>query len=105
MREARDLVLTLMTAAVLLLSVSYLTQCSTPPQRPSPTSSVETEHEGEKSSDTKAERKAAEGTPKSVRELAEEEDQEERAKIQRVGHALQTIGANPELRKTLGIPQ
>lgn len=105
MKEGRDLALTLMMSAILLLSVSYLTQCSAPPQRSSPPSNVETEQEGETSSDTKPERQKDVGKPKSARELAEEEDEEERAKIQRVGHALQTIGANPELRKTLGIPQ
>jgi len=104
MKEGRDLVLTLMMSAILLLSVSYLTQCSAPPQRSSPTSNVETEHEAETSSEGTPERKRDAGKPESVRELADEEDEEERAKIQRVGRALQTIGANPELRKTLGIP-
>jgi hypothetical protein len=105
MKEGRDLALTLMMSAILLLSVSYLTQCSAAPQRPSPTSNVGTEREGEASSDATPERKKDTGKPKSARELGEEEDEEERAKIQRIGHALQTIGANPELRKTLGIPQ
>ena len=104
MKEGRDLALTLVTSAILLLSVNYLTQCSAAPQRPSPTGNAETQPEGA-SSDTEAEHEKAAGKPKSVHELAEEEDREERAKIQRVGRALQTIGANPELRKTLGIPQ
>ena len=105
MKEGRDLALTLMTSAILLLSVSYLTQCSAPPQRPSPASNAETEDQGAASSDTEAEREKAAGKPMSARELDEEATNEERAKIQRVGRALQTIGANPEMRKTLGIPQ
>ncbi|HVO24673.1 MAG TPA: hypothetical protein VMW56_13695 [Candidatus Margulisiibacteriota bacterium] len=103
MKASRDLAITLIMSAILILSVSYLTQCSSPPQRPSPTSSVETDHEGEASSG-KTEREEAAGKPNSARDLEEEGDQEERAKIQRVGRALQTIGANPELTKTLGIP-
>jgi len=104
MKEGRDLAVTLIMSAILLVSVSYLTQCSATQKRPSPASDVATQHNGA-STDAEGERAKAAGKPKSVHELAEEEDEEERAKIQRVGHALQTIGANPELRKTLGIPE
>ena len=108
MKEGRDLAVTLLTSAMLLLAVSYLTQCSAPSQRSSPTSHVEAQGGAAPPDSTAAGQGAAskpKGGPRSVHELEEESEEEERAKIQRVGHALQTIGANPELSKTLGIPQ
>lgn len=94
MRETRDLAITFITSGVLLLSVACLTQCSAPPPRPSQEGGAVTGREEEES------RK-----PKSDREHDEDEGQEEREKIQRVGRALQTIGANPEMRKTYAIPR
>jgi hypothetical protein len=103
MNEGRDLAVTLIASALLLLGMSSLTQCSTASQRPS-TANNAGGPEHETSAGAEVERAGA-VTPKSARELDEDEGQDERAKIQRVGHALQTIGANPEMRKTLGIPQ
>lgn len=103
MKEGKDLAVTLIASTLLLLGVSYLTQCSAAPQRPS--TAINADAAGRKtSSGDEAEREKAAGTPKSAREIDEDEGQEEREKIQRVGRALKTIGANPELRKTLGIP-
>lgn len=104
MKEGRDLAVTLIAATILLVGVSYLTQCSTASQRPGPAIGAGAERSGNPSAGVESEREEH-GQPKSARELDEEATNEERAKIQRVGHALQTIGANPELRKTLGIPQ
>jgi hypothetical protein len=105
MNEGRDLAVTLIASALLLLGVSSLTQCSAA-SRPATTAITADAARGrETSGGGEAEREEAAGTPKSARELDEDEGQEERQKIQRVGHALQTIGANPEMRKTLGIPQ
>ena len=105
MKEGRDLAVTLMTSALLLLCVGYLTQCTAPPAGPSPGSGAEAEHEDAATARREAERERSAGKGKSARESEEDEGQEEREKIQRVGRALQTIGANPELRKTLGIPR
>jgi hypothetical protein len=102
MKEGRDLGVTLIASTMLLLGASYMTQCS-PSQRPAP--ATEAAVGNEKASGAAAERKEADGEPKSARELDEDEGQGDRAKIQRVGRALQTIGANPEMRKTYGLPQ
>jgi len=102
MKEGKDLAVTLIASALLLVGVGYLTQCSAPTAPPSPADAA---RGLAPSAGGEAERAEAAGTPKSAREIDEDEGQEERAKIQRVGHALQTIGANPEMRKTLGIPQ
>jgi hypothetical protein len=100
MKEGRDLAVALITSAVLLLGVGYLAQCSGPSRPPGPpakrvAASSATESEGAKTV----------GRPDAAREMEEKEDDEEREKIQRVGRALQTIGADPEMRKTLGIPR
>ena len=47
----------------------------------------------------------AEGKPKSIHEFADEEDKEERAKIQGISRALQTAAADPEFRRTYGFPK
>ena len=58
----QDLAVTLVTSAVLLMSVSYLTQCSAPPQPPSPTSKCRRRNTKAKTaSDTKREREKAAG--------------------------------------------
>jgi hypothetical protein len=103
MKEGRDLAVTLVAATLLLVAVSYLTQCSAAPQRPVPPIGAGAERSGTPPAEVESEREERR-RPKSARELDEESTNEERAKIQRVGRALQTIGANPELRKTLGIP-
>jgi len=104
MKEGKDLAVTLIGSALLLLAVSYLTQCSASSQRPSTATNAAAGPGQQTSTGAAAEREEAARTPKSARALDEDEDQDERQKIQRVGHALQTIGANPEMRKTLGIP-
>lgn len=104
MKEGRDLAITLVTAAILLVGVSYLTQCSASSRHPSPGEESASGREGA-SSGSESEHEEAAGKPKSARELDEDEGIEEREKIQRVGRALQTIGANPEMRKTYGFPQ
>jgi hypothetical protein len=103
MKKGRDLAVTLIAATILLVGVIYLTQCSTRSQPPLPAIDAEAERNGTPSAGVESEREER-GYPKSARELDEEATNEERAKIQRVGRALQTIGANPEMRKTLGIP-
>ena len=105
MKEGKDLVVTLIASALLLLGVSSLTQCSAASQHPSTADNAAAGSGREASAGGDAQREDATGKPKAGRELDEDEDQDERQKIQRVGHALQTIGANPEMRKTLGIPQ
>jgi hypothetical protein len=102
MHEGRDLAVTLIVSALLLLAVSSLTQCSAASQHSSTANNAAVGSAQGTSTGGEVQREKAAG-PKSAREL--DEDQDEREKIQRVGHALQTIGANPELRKTLGIPQ
>ena len=105
MKQGRDLADALIAATILVLGASYLTQCSPATQPPSPAVNAEAAHGREGASGAEAEREKAAGKPKSVRELDEEQTNEEREKIQRIGRALKTIGANPELRKTYGIPQ
>ena len=105
MKEAKDLAITLIGSALLLLGVSSLTQCSAASRPPSAANNAAAGPGRETSAGGQAQREEAAGTPKSAREVDEDEGQDERQKIQRVGHALQTIGANPEMRKTLGIPQ
>ena len=96
----------LMAATLLLLTVAYLAQCS-PARRAEPAVDVQatrprearaTEGAGE----PEAER---EGTAPSRRESLSEHDREERAKREIVVHALQTIAANPELRRTYGLQE
>lgn len=105
MKEGRDLAITIITSAVLLLGAGYLTQCSAPQHRLPDEHGAEAGGDRGGAAENEAEHEEKAGKPKSARELDEEEGQEEREKIQRVGRALQTIGANPELRKTYGIPQ
>jgi hypothetical protein len=98
-----DLGAMLLAALLLLLCVSYTAQCSSAAHRsdtvaaatPAPSTPA-------KSREEKAER---ERKPKSVREFAAEEDKEEGQKVQGISRALQTVGANPELRRTLGLPK
>lgn len=103
MKEKMDLGVALLAAAAVLFGLNYLTQCSSASHRAalSPISSAASprvgktvEHEADEESDHH----------KSVAEQAAEEDNEERARVQNIGHALQTIGSNPEYRKTIGLP-
>ena len=103
-KEARDLGLTLVAATLLLFSVAYLAQCSSTsrsipsePGRRAVGPSV-APPAGE------ARENEAAGKRKSIRDIAAEEDKEESERIKNIGHALQTIAANPEARKTFGFP-
>jgi len=94
--DTRDLGVTLLGAALLLVSAGYLTQCSATRPEPVPQAT-------RANSSAVAPRAEREDEPQSIHEMADEEEQEERSKIKAVGHALQTIGADPELRKTYGM--
>lgn len=101
--KKHDLGAFLLAALLLLLCVSYTTQCSSAAHRsatvaaatPAPKTPA-------KSREEKAER---ERRPKSIHEIAAEEDKEEQEKRQGISRALKTIGANPELRRTYGLPE
>ena len=101
-RETRDLGITLLGATLLLFAVSYLAQCTPAQSRKVPEAAVapaETEgaspetERGEPAAQREQERRSRPG-----------EDNEESERVRSIGHALQTIGANPELRKTYGFP-
>ena len=99
--ETRDLGVALLTAAMLLFTVGYLTQCrpATPPISPVAESSSPqaTPSHGAVHARTESNRKES--------ETGDEQEDEERAKIRNVAHALQTIAESPELRATLGLPK
>ena len=97
-RQSRDLGITLLAAAALLLVVGYLTQCSpAAPRTPPVVEAVPTQ--------PRVVSPAEEEERRSGRESRDEQGDEERAKIRNVAHALQTIGASPQLRATLGLPK
>lgn len=106
MKQKNELGAMLMAAVLLLLCVSYMTQCSSVTRRPetvaaaTPSASQPVSREEEDERERKAEHK-----PKSIHEFAAEEENEERAKIKGISRALQTIAADPELRRTYGFPQ
>ena len=91
---------TAVAAALLLFSVAYLTRCSSPPPRVAPPTATSASGTAAKSAV-----REEEGEGKSIKEFAAEEDKEERQKVENVAHALQTLGANPEFRKTYGLPK
>jgi hypothetical protein len=101
--KKHDLGAMLLAAMLLLLCVSYTAQCSSAAHRrdtvagatPAPNTPA-------KSREENAER---ERKPKSIHAIAAEEDKEEQEKVQGISRALQTIGANPELRRTYGFPK
>jgi hypothetical protein len=99
-RDKRDLGVTLIAATLLLLTMTYFAQCTTT-TRSLPPTAVEADAP-ERASEYK--REESEHKRKSVAEAAEEEDREESQRVKNVAHALQTIGANPELRRTYGFP-
>jgi len=94
--DTRDLGIILLGAALLLSSAGYLTQCSSTRRELSPQATPSS------AATADAPRAEHEREPQSIHEAADEKQEEERAKIKAVGHALQTIGADPELRKTYG---
>jgi hypothetical protein len=96
--KKHDLGAFLLAALLLLLCVSYATQCSSAAHRGDTVAAATPA----KSPEEKAER---ERRPKSIHEIAAEEDREEQEKREGVSRALKTIGANPELRRTYGLPQ
>lgn len=98
MNERQHLGIALVAATLLLFSAGYLAQCTSAGRRSEPQMAAPV------ATSTASVREGDRGrTGQSMRELAEEEEKEERAKIQGVAHALRTIGANPELRRTYGI--
>src|SRR5512144_1799631 len=88
-QDKRDLGVTLSAATLLLLTMSYLAQCTTT-TRTLPSPAVE----------AAAPERETEHKRKSIAEAAEEEDREESQRVKNVAHALQTIGADPEMRRT-----
>jgi len=95
MNEPRDLGVTLVGATMLMLSMVYLTQCSSRTPTPAPASQ----------SSTATASVPPGASVKDQRGGTEKEDDEESARVKSIGHAIQTIGANPELRKTYGFDQ
>ena len=97
MNERRDLGVTLLAAMLLLLIMSHMTQCSSAARRPSGVPAVVSP------ASTVAGREPAEGarSPGAGREKRGKED-EESERVKAIGHALQTIGANPTMAATYG---
>jgi len=100
-KETRDLGVTLLTAALLLFAVGYLTQCGPGTQRTPPAA----ESSSARATPPEAAVHGRTGSGESEQETGNEEQDEERAKIRNVAHALQTIAGNPEMRATLGLPK
>ncbi len=98
MPEQRDLGITLVGATLLLLGVSYLTQCTSAAPRPRPITAASPPAAASSPA------REAEGRRRSIQEIAEEEDKEESERVKSIGHALQTIAADPEKRRTYGFP-
>lgn len=96
MNGQRDLGVTLVCVTILMMSMVYLAQCSsrTPASPPISQTSVASPSAG-----------AASVEKPGGSEAAERRDDEESVRIKSVAHALQTIGASPELRKTYGVDQ
>jgi len=86
MKEGRDLAVALVGATLLMLSMVYLTQCSTRARLPEPAAQTNI-----------ATQSATRGAG-----AAQKDDDEEAVRVRGIGHALQTIGADPALRKTYG---
>ena len=102
--KRHDIGAMLLAAVLLLLCVSYMTQCSSPAHRsdtvaattPAPNTPAQREEKVEHGRERK---------PKSIREFAAEEDKEERERVRGISRVLQTIGADPELQRTYGFPK
>jgi hypothetical protein len=97
--RTNDVIAAVLAAAGLLLTVGYLTQCS-PAARPVPPKAVSAA-----APSRGAARAAVTRAPESAAERGDEENREESANIKNIAHALQTIGADPELRRTYGLPK
>jgi hypothetical protein len=99
MNEKRDFGVTLLGAMVLLLIMSHMTQCSStrrptgPPAAPSAASSAAARESSERAHSPRAER------------TRDREEDEESERVKSIGHALQTIGADPTAAATYGFPQ
>jgi hypothetical protein len=104
MNASRDLGAALGVSAALLLVVGYLTQCAPNARRVVSDASAAATASPSRHAAAEEEERENERRPKSIREIADEEEHEEAEKIKNVAHALQTIGANPEMRATLGLP-
>ncbi len=102
MKQQRDVGSFVLAAAVLLLCVNYMTQCSSATHRTETVVAAPPSEAPTKDARAHAER---ERKPKSAQELAAEEENEERAKLKSISRALQTIGADPEMRRTYGLPE
>jgi hypothetical protein len=102
MKQQRDLGSLVLAAAALLLCVSYMTQCRSRTDRNGPVAAATRSHAqaGQPRAHVGRDRE-----PKSVQEYAAEEDKEEQEKRQSISRALQTIGADPKMRRTYGLPQ
>ncbi len=108
MNTRHDLGAMLAAATLLLLCVSYLTQCSATSHRsdtivvatPAAIPPAEARDEEELEREGKGEHK-----PTSIRDIADEEQKEERAKIKAIAIALQTASTDPEFRRAYGLPQ
>jgi len=94
MNEQRDLSATLVCATILLLSLVYLAQCSTHAPAPEPGSRINAAAEATH---------ATSAEPPERGNAAQHGDDEESVKVKNIGHALQTVGADPVLRKTYGV--
>ena len=104
MSDRRDLGFSLVVAAGLLFGAGYLPQCSPATrQRESVTGGARTEARAAATAATQRDAAEEERTPANRR--GDEAQEEERAKIRNVAHALQTIAASPELRATVGLPR
>ncbi len=101
MKQPRELGSLVLAAALLLICVSYMTQCSSATHR-NETVAVATPSHAPTAQAPHADR---ERKAKSVQELAAEEEKEEREKLKSVSRALQTLGADPEVRRTYGLPE
>jgi len=105
MKHNHDVGAMLVAAMLLLLCVSYLTQCRPAAHRPETiVAATPVASPPAQSREQELERKR-EGKPKSVREFAADEEKEEQEKREAISGALKTIGANPELRRTYGLPE
>lgn len=100
MKQKNEFGAMLMAGMLLLLCVSYMAQCSSATHRPE---TVAAATPAPSKPAVREERQAEH--KKSIHEFAAEEENEEREKIRGVSRALQTIAADPELRRTYGFPQ
>lgn len=105
MKQKHDIGAMVLAAMLLLVCVTYLTQCrSTSESRQTVAAATATAGTHAESREEELERERG-GKRKSVREFAAEEEREEREKVKDISRALQTAGANPEFRRTYGFPE